>query len=239
MVTTPLGATETGLAAKLGGGRMLATVMEPSTARLLIQVAPPPGGTDIAAPPTTGWLNSVNLSLTINNNLAIAGNLAVDVNKTNTPATNDLVVVTGTLNNSGTGTVKVTNLGPGLSVGDKFTLFSQPLVGGAALTIPPSAGVIWSNTLAVDGSISVVSIIPPPSFATNNPVSRAPNGVVTINATGTVGGTYTLYGSTDLALRPFSAWTVIASGTITTSPFTVTDTSATSLAQRFYIFSTP
>ena len=177
-------------------------------------------------------------TLTVSGNLSLVGNLAIDVNKTNTPTTNDLVIVTGTLNNTGTGTVKVSNLGTALVAGDKFTLFSQPLVGGAALTIPPSAGVIWSNTLAVDGSISVVGAIPPPSFATNNPVSRAPNGVVTINATGTVGGTYTLYGTTNLA-TPLASWTVISTGTITTSPFSITDSSATSLAQRFYILATP
>lgn len=178
-------------------------------------------------------------TLTINSNLTLVGNLAIDVNKTNTPTTNDLVIVTGTLINTGTGTVKVSNLGTNnLVAGDKFTLFSQPLVGGAALTIPPSAGVIWSNTLAVDGSISVVGPILPPSFATNNPVSRANNGVVTINATGTVGGTYTLYGTTNLA-TPLASWPVISTGTITASPFSITDSSATSLAQRFYILATP
>jgi hypothetical protein len=32
---------------------------------------------------------------------------------------------------------------------------------------------------------------------------------------------------------------VITTGTVTTSPFTVTDTTASGSAQKFYIFSTP
>ena len=120
-------------------------------------------------------------------------------------------------------------------VGQRFVLFSQ-LVSG--LTVPPSAGVTWQNSLSTDGSITVASIIPPPSFANVNPVTVAPNGVATINATGTVGGTYTLYGTTNLTL-PMAAWTVITSGTVTTSPFSITDPSASSLTQRFYRFGTP
>src|SRR5881394_1229694 len=44
-------------------GRIVATLMLPSTARSFVHVAPPPV-TVIALPPETGWLNSVNLSPT-------------------------------------------------------------------------------------------------------------------------------------------------------------------------------
>ena len=94
-------------------------------------------------------------TLTISNDLALAGNLFIEVNKTLVQS-NDYVVVTGGLTNSGTGTVTVTNLDvTALVVGDKFTLFSHPLVNGNMLTIV-GGGVTWQNNLAVDGSIQVI-----------------------------------------------------------------------------------
>ncbi|MFO1488374.1 MAG: autotransporter-associated beta strand repeat-containing protein [Verrucomicrobiota bacterium] len=95
-------------------------------------------------------------TLTINSDLTIGGNLAIEVNKSVSPS-NDVVTVTGVLTNSGTGTLTVANLGPALAVGNKFTLFSQPVLNGGAITVT-GAGATWSNNLAVDGSITVASI---------------------------------------------------------------------------------
>jgi autotransporter-associated beta strand protein len=99
-------------------------------------------------------------TLTINNNLSIGGNLAIEVNKS-LAQSNDLVVVTGVLANTGTGILTVKNLGPNIAPGDKFTLFSKPMVNGTALSIT-GARANWTNTLALDGSIRVLSIAPPP-----------------------------------------------------------------------------
>src|SRR5262249_51472155 len=74
-------------------------------------------------------------TLTINSDLSIGGNLAIEVDKSLAPS-NDLVVVSGTLANTGAGTLSVANLGPALAVGDKFTLFSQPVQNGGSLTVP-------------------------------------------------------------------------------------------------------
>ena len=93
-------------------------------------------------------------TLTINSDLSIGGNLAIEVDKSLSPS-NDLVVVSGVLTNTGTGTLTVANLGPALAPGDKFALFSQPVQNGAALTVTGS-GASWTNNLAVDGSISVI-----------------------------------------------------------------------------------
>ena len=98
-------------------------------------------------------------TLTINNDLAIGGNLAIEVNKSLSPS-NDLVLVSGVLTNTGTGTLTVSNLGPALAVGDKFTLFSQHVQNGAALTVT-GAGATWANNLAVDGSITVTAVSRP------------------------------------------------------------------------------
>ena len=95
-------------------------------------------------------------TLTINGSLTNGGNLAIEVNKSLSPS-NDFVVVTGVLTNTGAGTLVVSNLGPALAVGDKFTLFSQPVQNGAMMTVT-GAGAIWANNLAGDGSIIVTSI---------------------------------------------------------------------------------
>jgi autotransporter-associated beta strand protein len=177
-------------------------------------------------------------TLTVNNNLKLAGNLLIDVDKSQVQS-NDLTVVTGTLSNIGTGTVKVSNLGPTLTVGDSFTLFSQPVVNGNTLTVLPSGGAIWTNKLAFDGSIQVIGLVPPPTFSPGT-VTHLPDGNISLAATGTVGGTYKLWASTNVALTPITnTWTLLNSGTITVSPFTINDLTATNFSQRFYIFSTP
>jgi autotransporter-associated beta strand protein len=95
-------------------------------------------------------------TMTINSDLTIEGNVAIDVNRSLSPS-NDFVVVTGTLSKTGSGTLTVTNLGPALTVGNKFTLFSQPVTGGGLFTVT-GANATWINNLASDGSITVQSI---------------------------------------------------------------------------------
>jgi autotransporter-associated beta strand protein len=95
-------------------------------------------------------------TLTIGGNLTLAGNLAIEVNKSASP-TSDKVVVSGTLNNTGTGTVTVTNLGPALAPGDTFTLFNKAVGNGSALSVS-GANAIWTNKLATDGTIAVLSV---------------------------------------------------------------------------------
>ncbi len=97
-------------------------------------------------------------TLTISNDLNIGGDLLIEINKAG-PQTNDLVIVSGVLTNSGTGTVTVTNEGAALVGGNSFKLFNKPVQGGSALTIAPipGAGLTWSNRLALDGSILVMS----------------------------------------------------------------------------------
>ena len=105
-------------------------------------------------------------TLTFSNNLALNGSLAIEVNTSVSP-TNDYLIVSGVLTNAGTGLVNVSNLGPALVAGNSFKLFSQPVLNGGALTITNGigAGLAWTNLLAVDGSIAVIST--GPSYATN------------------------------------------------------------------------
>ena len=111
-------------------------------------------------------------TLTINNNLTFAGNALFKVNKS-VLQSNDLAVVSGTLINTGTGTLTVTNLGPAFVAGDSFKLFSTAVANGNALTVT-GGGVIWTNKLAVDGSVAILSTI------ANNPTN------ITISVSGNV-----------------------------------------------------
>jgi autotransporter-associated beta strand protein len=103
-------------------------------------------------------------TLTVNSDLSIGGNLLINVNKS-LAQSNSLVVVSGILTNTGTGTLTVTNSGPPIVIGDKFTLFSQAVSNGAAITVTGGRVGSWINNLAVDGSITAgVSAAPSPKL---------------------------------------------------------------------------
>jgi fibronectin-binding autotransporter adhesin len=109
------------------------------------------GGTFIAGGTSTPITNSVAGNLNVN-----SGTMVVGLNKSFTPS-NTTFVVTGAINSTG-GTLILTNYGPSLAVGDKFNLFGQA-VSGTALTIK-STGFTVANNLAVDGSVTVTSVVP-------------------------------------------------------------------------------
>lgn len=121
-------------------------------------------------------------TFTVSSNAAIDGNLVVEINKSG-PQTNDFVSVDGAL--SGAPTVVVTNVGPALAAGDSFKLFNKAVTGGGAATITPApgAGLAWTNNLAADGSIGVVTAVVPPTIPTTptNLVFSASGGNLTFN----------------------------------------------------------
>jgi len=109
-------------------------------------------------------------TLTVNSNLNLFGNLLFKLNKS-LMQSNDLVVVTGGLTNLGTGTLTLTNIGvPALANGDIFQLFSQPVFGGSSLAInppTPGTGLVWTNQLALNGTIGVLSTVTMAANPTN------------------------------------------------------------------------
>jgi fibronectin-binding autotransporter adhesin len=102
-------------------------------------------------------------AITINGSLNMgSGSLLLGLNRANTPATNDSVVVSGTV--TGGGTLTVTNLGPALQVGNTFQLFAAGVSGITAnlQTVDALNGVTytWNNNIASSGSITVASVTP-------------------------------------------------------------------------------
>jgi autotransporter-associated beta strand protein len=101
-------------------------------------------------------------TLTFNNNLTLTSSaaLVMDINNTNTP-NHDTLAVSGTFTPGGT--LIVTNIGPALALNDTFQLFSTATTGFSSTQLPtPPSGTMWTNNLAVDGSIALVAA-PAPS----------------------------------------------------------------------------
>ena len=108
-------------------------------------------------------------TLTVNNLTLNAGaQVTFELNNTNdlSSATNDYLVVTGTLSITGS-SLTVQNDGTNLVAGNSFKLFSVPVTSGFTNVILPTldSGLAWNNKLAVDGSIQVVvAVVNPPSL---------------------------------------------------------------------------
>lgn len=119
---------------------------------------------------TNGNIFPAYTDLAINNNLILSGHVNIGINKSLSPATGK-IIVSGILTNAGAGTVTIANQGPALVAGDTFTLFNKALTNGNTMTIN-GGGVVWTNKLAVDGTIAVVT----PIATTPGPISYASSG---------------------------------------------------------------
>jgi fibronectin-binding autotransporter adhesin len=108
-------------------------------------------------------MDSGTVLATLNKSVALTDpNLSVTVSNTFYAVSNLLNFTAGTINATG-GTLKLINAGPVLAVGDKFTLFSEPVTGGALMTIV-SPGFTVNNNLATDGSVTVATVLPAPAI---------------------------------------------------------------------------
>ncbi|MEI6075088.1 MAG: hypothetical protein WCS94_05910 [Verrucomicrobiota bacterium] len=100
-------------------------------------------------------------ALTITGNASLSGKLLMELNRTNTPATNDTLVVNGTLTPGGT--LQVVNVGPALHAGDTFYLFPAGISGFTVnLPVTDANGYhyTWQTNITSNGSITVLSAAP-------------------------------------------------------------------------------
>jgi RHS repeat-associated protein/uncharacterized repeat protein (TIGR01451 family) len=180
-------------------------------------------------------------TLTIHSDLALQGTVVMEVGRNGPVLTSDLVAGVNTLTYGGT--LVVTNVGgSALRAGDSFQLFAATnyAVSDFANIVYPD-GYTFTNTLATDGRIWVASgpSTTPPNFPPGG-IWMLPDGNVSLTATGAMGTGYKLWASTNVALGPIaSTWLLLSNGSITVSPFTIIDATATNFPQRFYLFSTP
>jgi len=100
-------------------------------------------------------------ALTLSNAPILNGAVVMQLARNNGSPLNDQILLPSAILTYG-GTLTVTNVGAPLQAGDTFQLFSAAGYGGAfAITnLPPlGSGLAWSNSLATDGSITVLSTI--------------------------------------------------------------------------------
>jgi fibronectin-binding autotransporter adhesin len=100
-------------------------------------------------------------SLTVGTDMTIASGvtLLVGLNRSLSPS-NSVYNVAGVINYTSGGTLKLINGGPLLQVGDKFTIFNQPVTNLTLVT----PGVTVTDNLAVDGSVTVATAAPAPTL---------------------------------------------------------------------------
>lgn len=170
-------------------------------------------------------------TLTLSSDLTLGGNVSVKVNRSLSQS-NDFVSVSGVLSCTNAGTLTVNNLGPTLAVGNVFTLFSQPVTGGSLLNVT-GGGATWSNNLATDGSIVVLSTVA--SYSTN--ISYSVNGsTLTISWPATHLGWILQQQTNSLGAGLGTNWTDVAgSSAVTSTNITISP----SVPTAFYRLSHP
>lgn len=117
------------------------------------------GGTFVGGSLTTVVTNTVTGGILANS----GGGLTATLNKS-LAQPNTLYAPAYVIASPGS-TLRLVNAGPALVVGDKFTLFNQPVTGGATMTIVAS-GFTVQNNLDTDGSVTVTSVqnLQPPTI---------------------------------------------------------------------------
>jgi hypothetical protein len=176
-------------------------------------------------------------AISVNGNVTLRGNTVMEIAKSASIYSADLLAVTGMLDLGGT--LTVTYSGDKLQMGDTFTLFTAGTFANAFTTVnlPVIAGVVWTNKTAIDGTITVLSA-PVPAQPTVSGGTSLPNGNFQLNFSGPSGYGYSVRASTDVTL-PLSGWLVVATGTFGASPASFIDLNAPSHQQRFYLISVP
>lgn len=177
-------------------------------------------------------------SIPVNQNSAL---ITVNLLQTNSAfnATADTVVNLSSTSGGGTflsavdGTTVINSVT--ISSGTSSTSFyyrdsapGNPTITGASGLLTPA-----TQTETVTGASA------PPNFPPGS-IGRLSTGNISLTATGAVSTPYRLWATTNLALQPVVGnWTLISSGTITASPFTNYDLTATNYTKRFYLFTSP
>jgi hypothetical protein len=146
--------------------------------------------------------------LTISGNATLAGSTLMEVTKTGSTLTNDVLSVSGTLTCGGT--LVVTRTGDVLAANHSFRLFSAGAIAGsfANYSLPAlGPGLAWdTSTVNSDGWLRVVSNAVPVIIGS---VGITDDNIVMAGSGGTPGATYHVLSAFDVAL-PFPQWLSLA-----------------------------
>lgn len=124
-----------------------------------------------------GALTNVIGTLTSSSAASISGAVAMKINRDVSPNSDKFAAPAITVNSGAT--LTVANLSSSsLAAGDTFTLFSTPVSGAfSSVTLPalPGSNLYWTNNVAVNGTISVVSTVTVNTNPTNVTASVSGN----------------------------------------------------------------
>lgn len=181
--------------------------------------------------------NSVG-TLTFSNNLTLNTGSTITMELTRPPATSDRLKVMSSL--ACGGALVVTNIsGSTLQGGDSFQLFDAGVISGnfSSVALPAlAAGLLWNtNSLLIDGTLKVFSTAPA-KFET---VQSLPDRTIRLTFSGPAGNSFEVRASTDVGLKPLTAWPLIGSGAFAGSVVTLDDPAATNYLQRYYLLRLP
>jgi autotransporter-associated beta strand protein len=124
-----------------------------------------PGDLNVIGGSVTGTASNSTAGVSVAGNLNISNGMVIAYLNKSLPVSNTVYTVGGTVTRSG-GSLQLVNAGPAVAAGDKFTIFSSAVAGGAAMTIL-SPGLTVTNKLAVDGSVVVTGISSSVSISTS------------------------------------------------------------------------
>jgi autotransporter-associated beta strand protein len=151
-------------------------------------------------------------TLTVTNDVTLAGTAWMKLNRAASPNSDRLVSSTASLIKYG-GMLVVTNIGAPLHAGDTFTLFSAATLNNTTpFTLALPDYYTWNiSQLATLGQISVTAASPP--AITNINFSGLAGGSITLNAAhGVPNGPVSVLTSTNLSL-PLNTWTTVTNVT--------------------------
>ena len=110
-------------------------------------------------------------SLTITNSVELGGVVNINLDRTNSAASGEIISPAITVDP--TAVLVVTNVGPGLIQSNTFTLFSRSVSGFASVTLPATdptglTNYVWANNLASNGTVQLIGGgLPAVTLATN------------------------------------------------------------------------
>ncbi|HEX4264226.1 MAG TPA: autotransporter-associated beta strand repeat-containing protein, partial [Verrucomicrobiae bacterium] len=140
------------------------------------------GGRLAPGTPARGALTNAIGTLTATSAVSVSGTVAMKIDRNGSPSSDKFVAPAVTVNSGAT--LTVANIGStNLIAGDSFTLFSAPVSGTfGTLTLPtlPASGLVWTNRLALDGTIAVIATTTVNPNSTNITAS-ATSGTLTLS----------------------------------------------------------
>jgi autotransporter-associated beta strand protein len=185
-----------------------------------------PLGSTVAPGNSTG-------ALTVTNLVNLQGTTSMELDKGN--STNDVIrgaqaIIYG-------GTLLLTNLSGTLAAGDSFKLFSANTYSNAFANILPgipAIGLGWdTSTLAVDGTLRIISVPTPPPQMGN--ITFDDEGNLVLSGTGVAGWPFKILTSTNISL-PLTNWPIYFSGVFDPAgAFIITNSGGGSSPQQLYI----